>query len=128
MFMPNFVLDSYWRPSFIPQALASFFPSLYVVEHLYIYGPRQLPAHFGELIEGVQWLEILKLFTVAKKLYLPKEIAQYIAPALQELVGKELQVYYPPWRVFLWEISSYLDLSRTPLGGSLLHDSSQATL
>lgn len=53
------VLD--WRLSFIPQAFASFFPSLYVVEHLYIYGPPQLLACFRDLIDDVQWLEIFNL-------------------------------------------------------------------
>jgi hypothetical protein len=84
-----------WRLSFIPQALASFFPSLYVVEHLYIYGPPQLLAYFGELIESVPWVKIFKPFTAAKNLYLSKEFAQCIAPALQALVGERVACVFP---------------------------------
>ena len=79
-----------WILSFIPGALASFFPSLYVVKHLYIYGPPQLLEYFGELIESVHWVKIFKQFTAANNLYLSKEIAQCIAPALQALVGERV--------------------------------------
>ena len=100
-------LISNWRFSFLSQILASFFPSLYVVEHLYIFGPPELLASFGEFIESVQWLEILKPFTAAKTLYLPKEIAQCIAPALQELVGERAARVLPALEsIFLEDLES----------------------
>ena len=96
-----------WRLLFIPQALASFFPSLYVVEHLYIYWPPQLLECFGELIESVYWVKIFEPFTAAKNLYLSKEFAQGIAPALQALVGERVGCVLPALeRIYLEDLES----------------------
>jgi hypothetical protein len=76
-----------WQLSSVAQVLTSFFPSIYMVEHLYIYGPRILPSQWQDNFENMQWLEIFHPFTAVKNLYVSKEFAQCIAAALQELVG-----------------------------------------
>ena len=69
-----------WRLSSMAQVLESFFPSLYVVEHLYIYGSRYY-------LTGWQHdVEIFYPFTFVKNPYLSKKFTQFIAPALKELV------------------------------------------
>jgi hypothetical protein len=67
--------------------LTLLFPSIYMVEHLYIYAPRNMPSHWQD-VENIEWLEIFHPFTAAKNLYIIKEFAERIAPALQELVGE----------------------------------------
>ena len=66
-----------------------------MVEHLYIYGPRYLPSQWQDDIENMQWLEIFHPFTAVKNLYVSKEFAQCIAPALQELVGERVTEVLP---------------------------------
>ena len=76
-----------WRFSYMAHTLASLFPSVYMVEHLYIYGSHApyLLKYWRKTINGIRWLEIFHPFTAVKNLYLRKEIAQYISPVLQEL-------------------------------------------
>ena len=76
-----------WQLSSVAQVFTSFFPSIYMVEDLYIHGPRYLPSQWQDDIESAQWLEVLHPFTTAKNLYISENSAQCIAPALQELVG-----------------------------------------
>jgi hypothetical protein len=61
------------------------------VEHLYLIGP---PEHWRD-IENAQWLEVLYPFTAVKNLYLSKNFAPRIAPALQELVGEGVAEVLP---------------------------------
>jgi hypothetical protein len=57
------------------------------LEHLYIYEYRlSLREHRQDNIENAQWLELLHPFRAAKNLYLDKEFARRIGPALEELV------------------------------------------
>ena len=79
-----------WQLSSLAQVLTSFFPSIHVVEHLYIYGPQYLLSQWEDDIENVQWLEIFHQFTSVKSLHVPKEFAQCIAFALQEFVGERV--------------------------------------
>ena len=55
-------------------------------EDLYIYKNID-PDWQEDDIEGTLWLELLRPFTAVKNLYLSKEIASSIAPALRQLVG-----------------------------------------
>ena len=73
-----------WQLSSMAQVVTSFFPSIYIVEHLYIYAPLNRPQYD---IENMQWLESFHPFTAVKDLYLSGKSAPYIVPALQELVG-----------------------------------------
>ena len=74
------------------QFFTSFFPSIYMVEHLYIYCIRDLPSNWHCIIESLEWLENLYPFTSVKKLYVCKEFAQGIAHALQEHVRESAMV------------------------------------
>jgi hypothetical protein len=85
-----------WQISSVAQVFTSFFPSIYMVEHLYIYGPQYLPSQWQDDIENMQWLEIFHPFIAVKNLYASKEFAQCIAPVLQQLVrGRVTEVLLP---------------------------------
>ena len=77
-----------WQLSSVAQVITSFFPSIYRVEHLYVYGSRYLPSQWEDDIENMQWLEIFHPFIAAKNLYVSKKFAQCVAPAMQDLVGE----------------------------------------
>ena len=62
-------------------------PPLFMSEDLYIYENLYSQPDWPDDIENTQWLELLHPFPAVKNLYLSKEIALCIAPALQELVG-----------------------------------------
>ena len=81
-----------WELSNLVQVLMSLFPSIYIVEHLYVYRPRSFPLPWQD---PMQWLEVFHPFTAVKKLYVIKEFAQHIAPALQELVGERAKDVLP---------------------------------
>jgi hypothetical protein len=83
---------SNWQLSSLEQVLTSFFPSILMVEHLYIYRPpaSSLRTRWIDDIENMQWLEILRPFTALKNLYVFKEFAESIAIALQELVRERV--------------------------------------
>ena len=103
------ILNEFSEPSgelssMIP-VLTSFLSSICIVEHLYIYGPDDLLPLWKDDVEGVQWPEIFLPFTVAKNLYLSKEIAQFIAPALRELVKESVRNVLPALEnIFLEEL------------------------
>ena len=67
--------------------LTSLFPSIYIVEHLYMHGPRPSSP---QLQDPMQWLEILRPFTAVKNFYVVKKFVQHFAPALEELVGESV--------------------------------------
>jgi hypothetical protein len=88
--------------SSLAQVLTSFFPSIDMVEHLYMYGPRRLQEQ--EDIENIQWLEFFRPFTSVKNLYVSRRISERIAPALQELIGGVIDVLPALENLFLEEI------------------------
>jgi hypothetical protein len=80
--------------SFLAQVCTSSLPPLSTTEDLYIYRADRRPAQapfsrsrWQDDIEETLWLELLRPFTAVKHLYLSKEFAPLIVPALQELVG-----------------------------------------
>jgi hypothetical protein len=84
----------------------SLFPSIYMVEHLYIYGclPLLLP---WEDTGATRWLEFFDAFTTVKNLYVCGELVQSIVPALQELVGERVPDVLPALEgLFLDEIQA----------------------
>ena len=84
-----------WQLSSLAQVFTSFYPSIDMVGHLYIYRPRNLPSQWQDDIENGQWLEIFGAFTAVTDLYVCKEFAQCITPALQELVGERVMDVLP---------------------------------
>ena len=87
-----------WQLSDLVEFFTSLFPSIYTVEHLYMYGPRS----FISFQEPMQWLKIFYPFTAVKNFYVIKEFAHHIAPALQKLVGERATDVLPALeRLFL---------------------------
>jgi hypothetical protein len=81
--------QSDWQLSSLTQVCSSSFPEAFIstVEHLYIVNWHPC---WQDDIEDSQWLEVLRPFTAVKYLYLSREFASRIAPALQELAGEVL--------------------------------------
>jgi hypothetical protein len=78
-----------WQVSSLGQICTSCLPPLQVSasEVLYIYLEPFSHPHWEGNIEDTPWLELLHPFTGVKNLYLSKEFAPLIVPALQELIG-----------------------------------------
>jgi len=72
--------------SFLSQISTSL-PLFSTAENLYIHEHLPSQLDWKDDIENAEWLELLRLFTAVKKLYLSKEFAPRIACALQELTG-----------------------------------------
>jgi F-box-like len=66
----------------LAQVFTSFIPSIYMVEHLYLYGRPQ----WQDDAEGIQWLEFFRPFTAVKNLHILQYFARFFALALQDLV------------------------------------------
>jgi hypothetical protein len=66
----------------LAQVFTSFIPSIYMVEHLYLYGRPQ----WLDDAEGIQWLEFFRPFTAVKNLHISQYFARFFALALQDLV------------------------------------------
>jgi hypothetical protein len=82
--------ESDWQLSMLAQICSSSLPLISSLEHLYIHEDevnQSWRPHWQDDIENVQWLELLHPFTTVKALYLSRDIAARIAPALGELVG-----------------------------------------
>jgi len=57
------------------------------MEYLYIYEDQHSQLNREDDIDYTEWLELLLPFTAVKNLYLSKQLAPRIAPALQEFTG-----------------------------------------
>ena len=79
--------QSDWQLSSLSQICSSSFPEAFIpmVEHLYICEGKYWQPRWQDDIEDSQWLEVLHPFSAVKYLYLSREFALRIAPALQEL-------------------------------------------
>jgi hypothetical protein len=84
-----------WQLSSLSQVFPSFFPSIHIAEHLYIYESRYLPSKWQDDVESMQWLEILQPFTALKNLYVSKKLVRCIVPPLQELVEERVTDVLP---------------------------------
>jgi hypothetical protein len=118
-----------WRLSSLAQAFTSFFPSIHMVERLYICGDR----YWGEDdTENMQWLDVFRPFTAVKNLYVCKDLAKRIACALQELVEERVTDALPslerlfletdrdhPWEPIQEAIEPFV-AARQPLGHAIV--------
>ena len=91
-----------WQLSSLAQLLTSFFPSIYMVEQLYIFPTHVLPSRWPDDAENTQWLEFFHPFTAVKDLYVSKEFVRSIAPALQDLVGERVRDVLPDLESLFW--------------------------
>jgi hypothetical protein len=96
--------DVDWDPSSLAQVFTSLFPSIYIVEHLYVYGSGY--SQWQDDIENRRWLDIFRPFTAVKSLYVCEEFAQHIAPALQELGERAADVLPAMESLFLEELQA----------------------
>ncbi|KAN0123249.1 hypothetical protein V8E52_003202 [Russula decolorans] len=78
--------ESEWQLSSLAQVFTLTSPLFSSVERLYISEDRYWPPHWQDDTEGAQWLELLQPFAAVKNLFLSKEVALRIAPALRRLV------------------------------------------
>jgi hypothetical protein len=92
-----------WQLSSVAQVFTSLFPSIYMVEHLYIHWRQYFPPPWEGKAENVQWLEIFHPFAAVKNLYLSKVPAPYIVSALQELAGGRMTEVLPTLQNIFWE-------------------------
>jgi hypothetical protein len=78
-----------WQVSSMEQVCTLCLPPLSTLEDVYIYerSYSQESQPIWQDIENTLWLELLQPFTTVKNLYLSKEFALRIVPALQELIG-----------------------------------------
>jgi hypothetical protein len=80
-----------WQLSSLAQICTLSLPLLSTMENLYIHEiSRSELLDWKDGIENTEWLELLLPFTAVKNLYLSKQFAPRIAPALQELTGAEV--------------------------------------
>ena len=79
-----------WQLSSLAQLFTSFFPTIHMVEHLYIdtSASESPPSQLQDDIENMQWQDFSHPFTAVKNIYVCEKFVQCIAPALQELVGE----------------------------------------
>ena len=92
-----------WQLSFLEQVCTSSFPSLSMLQDLYMRG-RPWPQDWKDIVDYVQWLELLHSFTTVKNLYLSKELVPCVVPALQDLVrGRTTEVLPNLQNIFLEE-------------------------
>ena len=84
-----------WQLSFLIQMCTLSLRLLLTMENLYI-GEDQHPLlDWKDDIEAAEWLDLLHPFTAVKNLYLSREFAPRIAPALQELTGERTTEVFP---------------------------------
>jgi hypothetical protein len=93
-----------WELSFLEQVRTSPLPSLSTVHDLYmVSGPW--PQDWKDNTDYAQWLELLRLFSGVKNIYLSKDLAPCVVPALQDLVdGRTNQVFPALQNIFLEEL------------------------
>ena len=70
------------------------------MESLYVVGDGDI---WGDDIENTEWLDLSLPVTVVKNLYLSKQFASLIAPALQELTGERTTEVLPALKNVLLE-------------------------
>jgi hypothetical protein len=90
-----------WQLSSLAQICTSSLPLLSTTENLFICERIHTQPDWKDGIENIEWLELLLPFTVVKNLYLSKQFAPRIAPALQELSGGRTEVLPTLQNIFL---------------------------
>jgi hypothetical protein len=84
-----------WQISSMEQVCTSSLPPLSTLESLYINDGPSSRAHWQDNIDNSLWLELLHPFRSVKNLYLSNELAWYVVPALQQLVGRRATEVLP---------------------------------
>jgi hypothetical protein len=87
--------------SSMAQVITLFFPSIYMVEALYISGSRYVQPRSPEDVENRRWLEFFRPFTAVKNLYVGQE-CNYSVHFLQELVDEGAIGVLPALEYLFW--------------------------
>jgi hypothetical protein len=96
-----------WQLSSLEQFCTSCLPFLSTLKELYILETKRSQTYWKDNIENREWLELLHSFTAVKNLYLSKELAPLIGPALQELVeGRTTELLPTLENIFLEGLES----------------------
>ena len=95
--------ESIWQLSSLVQICTLPLRLLLTMENLYIYENLHSPPDWKDGIENTEWLDLLLPFTAVKNLYLSKQFAPRIAPALQELTGGRTTEVLPALKNVLLE-------------------------
>jgi hypothetical protein len=95
--------ESDWQVSSLEQICTLPLLPLSKLEDLYIHEHSSLESSWQDNVDDMQWLELLQPFTAVKNLYLSKEFAPRILPALQELVGSRATEVLPTLQNILLE-------------------------
>jgi hypothetical protein len=94
-----------WQVSSLEQLCTSFLPFTSTLEDLYIFQKQDSEPDWKDNVDNPLWLALLHPFTAVKNLYLSKEFATRILPALQELVGgRTVEVLPTLQNIFLEEL------------------------
>ena len=78
-----------WQLSSLAQICTTSSPLLSTAENLFIREPVHTQPDWKDGIDNIEWLELLLPFIAVKDLYLSRQFAPRIAPALQEMTGSE---------------------------------------
>ena len=84
-----------WQLSFLAQMCTLPLRLLLTMENLYIDGGLYPQLDWKDDIEDSEWLDLLHPFTAVKNLYLSRQFAPRVAPALQELTGERTTEVLP---------------------------------
>jgi hypothetical protein len=84
-----------WQLSSLAQICTLPLLPLLTMENLYITEHPYLRLDWKDDIENTEWLDLLHSFSAVKNLYLSREFAPRIAPALQELTGERTTEVLP---------------------------------
>ena len=98
-----------WRLSSLAQICSASIPRALIptLENLYFSEDIGYGWPWQDDMEGSQWLEVLHPFTAVKSLYLTRELAPRVAPALQELAGERVTEVLPALQtIFLYTHTS----------------------
>jgi hypothetical protein len=76
-----------WQLSSLAQICTTSLPLLSTTENLFLYESAHSQLYWKDGIENIEWLELLLPFTAVKNLYVSKQFAPRIVPALQEIAG-----------------------------------------
>jgi hypothetical protein len=90
-----------WQLSSLAQICTSSLPLLSAMESLFISEPIHTQPDWKDGIENTEWLELLLPFTVVKNLYLSKQFAPRIVPAVQEITRGRTEVLPTLQNLFL---------------------------
>ena len=96
--------QSDWQLSSLAQVCRSSFPLAIIpgVERLHILDGSP-PPEWQDDVENSQWIELLRSFTAVKGLYICREFAPRVVPALQELVGERATEVLPALQSLFFE-------------------------